>query len=62
MGISGISPMSLLLIFAILVMLFGTKRLRHLGKDVGMMLKSFQNSMQDEKTTTKSSAKREKQK
>lgn len=62
MGISGISPMSLLLILAILVMLFGTKRLRHLGKDVGMMLKSFQNSMQDEKTTTKSSAKREKQK
>jgi sec-independent protein translocase protein TatA len=62
MGISGISPMSLLLILAILVMLFGTKRLRHLGKDVGMMLKSFQSSMQDEKTTTKSSAKRTKKK
>lgn len=53
MGISGISPWSLLLILAILVLLFGTKRIRHLGKDVGIMLKSFQSSMDDENTSAK---------
>ena len=53
MGISGISPWSLLLILAILVLLFGTKRIRHLGKDVSIMLKSFQSSMDDENTSAK---------
>lgn len=48
MGISGISPWSLLLIFAILVMLFGTKRLKSLGKDFGEMIQSFQKSMHDD--------------
>lgn len=48
MGISGISPWSLLLIFAILVMLFGTKRLKSFGKDLGEMIQSFQKSMHDD--------------
>jgi len=51
MGFSGISPWSLLLILAILIMLFGTKRLRTFGKDFAEMIKSFQTSMDDTKTT-----------
>lgn len=52
MGISGISPWSLLLIFAILVMLFGTKRLKSLGKDLGDMIQSFQKSFDGDKKQT----------
>lgn len=35
MGLSGISIPSLLLIFGIAVLLFGTKRLRTVGRDLG---------------------------
>ena len=45
MGISGISIWQLLIILAIVVMLFGTKRLRTLGSDLGSMIKGFKNSM-----------------
>ena len=52
MGISGISPWSLILIIAILLLLFGTKRIKSLGKDLGEMIQSFQKSFdQDEKKT-----------
>ena len=45
MGISGISIWQLLIILAIVVMLFGTKRLRTLGSDLGSMIKGFKSSM-----------------
>lgn len=48
MGISGISIWQLLIILAIVVMLFGTKRLRTLGGDLGSMIKGFKNSMSSE--------------
>ena len=41
MGFSGIGPGSLLLIFGIVIVLFGTKRLRTMGKDLGVALKGF---------------------
>lgn len=47
MGISGISPGSLLLILIIVVLLFGTGRLRNLGKDLGEMTKGFQEGLND---------------
>lgn len=50
MGISGISIWQLLIILAIVVMLFGTKRLRTLGGDLGSMIKGFKNSMSSEET------------
>lgn len=54
MGISGISPWSLILIIAILLLLFGTKRIKSLGKDLGEMIQSFQKSFdQDEKKTVR---------
>ena len=51
MGIGGISIWQLLIILAIVVMLFGTKRLRTLGSDLGSAGKGFRKSMGDEDAT-----------
>ena len=48
MGIGGISIWQLLIILAIVIMLFGTKRLRTLGTDLGSAVKGFRKSMSDE--------------
>jgi sec-independent protein translocase protein TatA len=48
MGIGGISVWQLLIILAIVVMLFGTKRLRTLGSDLGSAIKGFRSSMSNE--------------
>ncbi len=48
MGIGGISIWQLLIILAIVVMLFGTKRLRTLGSDLGAAIKGFRSSMSNE--------------
>ncbi len=59
MGIGGISIWQLLIILVIVVMLFGTKRLRGLGSDLGAAIKGFRSSMGNEDaakdTTTESS-------
>lgn len=47
MGLSGISMGSLLLIFLIIVVLFGTKKLRNIGEDLGQAVKSFRKGLQD---------------
>lgn len=47
MGISGISPWSLLLILLIVVLLFGTKRLKNIGKDLGSAVQSFRSGVQE---------------
>ena len=51
MGIGGISIWQLLIILAIVVMLFGTKRLRSLGSDLGSAIKGFRSSMSSDETT-----------
>lgn len=48
MGIGGISVWQLLIILAIVIMLFGTKRLRTLGGDLGSAVKGFKKSMSDD--------------
>jgi len=48
MGLGGISVWQLLIILAIVVMLFGTKRLRTLGSDLGSAVKGFRKSMAEE--------------
>lgn len=48
MGIGGISVWQLLIVLAIVIMLFGTKRLRTLGGDLGSAIKGFKKSMQDD--------------
>ena len=45
MGIGGISIWQLLIILLIVMMLFGTKRLRGLGSDLGAAIKGFKNSV-----------------
>ncbi|MAR78312.1 MAG: twin-arginine translocase subunit TatA [Gammaproteobacteria bacterium] len=51
--LSGISPWSILLILIIVVVLFGTKKLRNVGADLGSAIKSFKKSSRDEDTTNK---------
>ncbi|MCB1676785.1 MAG: twin-arginine translocase TatA/TatE family subunit [Halioglobus sp.] len=48
MGIGGISIWQLLIILAIVIMLFGTKRLRTLGSDLGSAVKGFRKSMSED--------------
>lgn len=48
MGLSGISPLSLLLIFAIIIALFGTSKLKTLGTDLGEAIKNFRDALHDE--------------
>lgn len=48
MGFGGISIWSLLLILAIVVLLFGTKKLRNVGGDLGGAIKNFKKSVKDE--------------
>lgn len=51
----GISMTQLLIIAVIVVLLFGTKKLRTLGSDLGSSIKGFKKAMSDEETTNKSS-------
>jgi sec-independent protein translocase protein TatA len=48
MGIGGIGIWQLLIILVIVVMLFGTKKLRNLGSDLGGALKGFKSAMKDD--------------
>jgi sec-independent protein translocase protein TatA len=48
MGVGGIGIWQLLIILLIVFMLFGTKKLRSLGSDLGGALKGFKSAMKDE--------------
>ena len=50
MGFGGISIWSLLLVLVIVVLLFGTKKLRNVGADLGGAIKNFKKSVKDEET------------
>jgi sec-independent protein translocase protein TatA len=45
MGLGGISIWQLLIILAIVMLIFGTKRLKGLGGDLGGAIKSFRKAM-----------------
>lgn len=45
--LSGISIWQLLIVLAIVVMLFGTKRIRHIGSDLGGAFKGFRDAVKD---------------
>ncbi|EWC39545.1 twin-arginine translocase TatA/TatE family subunit [Stutzerimonas stutzeri] len=47
----GISVWQLLILLLIVVMLFGTRRLRGLGSDLGSAISGFRKSMNDGETT-----------
>ncbi|MGB5198626.1 MAG: Sec-independent protein translocase subunit TatA [Sedimenticolaceae bacterium] len=48
MGFGGISIWQLLIVLVIVLLLFGTKRLRNLGGDLGNAVKGFKKAMGDE--------------
>lgn len=48
MGLGGISIWQLLIVLAIVVMIFGTKKLKTIGSDLGGAIKGFKKSMEDE--------------
>lgn len=47
MGIGGIGIWQLLIILVIVLLLFGTKRLRNLGQDLGSAVRGFRSSMKE---------------
>ncbi|MEJ6656850.1 MAG: twin-arginine translocase TatA/TatE family subunit [Pseudomonas sp.] len=48
MGLGGISIWQLAIILVIVILLFGTKRLKGIGSDVGEAIKGFRKSMNDD--------------
>jgi len=47
MGFGGISIWQLLIILVIVLLLFGTKRLKNIGSDLGSAVKGFKGAMSD---------------
>jgi len=47
MGVGGISIWQLLIVLVIVLLLFGTKRLKNIGSDLGGAVKGFKKSMAD---------------
>lgn len=54
MGFGGISIWQLLIVLAIIVLLFGTKKLRGIGSDLGSAIKGFRSSIKDEEANESS--------
>ena len=49
MGVGGISIWQLLIVLVIVLLLFGTKKLRNMGGDLGGAIKGFRSSMKEVK-------------
>ena len=47
MGFGGISIWQLLIVLVIVLLLFGTKRLKNIGSDLGSAVKGFKGAMKD---------------
>ncbi len=48
MGFGGISVWQLLIVLVIVVLIFGTKKLKNMGGDIGGAVKNFKSAMTDE--------------
>jgi sec-independent protein translocase protein TatA len=48
MGLGGISPVQLLIIFGIVILIFGTAKLKNFGGDIGGAIKGFKKAMNDD--------------
>mgnify|MGYP000586443944 CR=1 FL=1 len=59
MGLGGIGIWQLLIILLIVFMLFGTKKLRNLGSDLGGALKGFKTAMKDNEDEAESESEEE---
>ena len=47
MGVSGISVWQLLIVLLIVVLIFGTKRIKNIGSDLGGAIKSFRKGLNE---------------
>ncbi len=47
MGVSGISIWQLLIVLLIVVLIFGTKRIKNIGSDLGGAIKSFRKGLNE---------------
>ena len=48
MGLGGISIWQLLIVLVLVVLIFGTKKLRNLGTDLGSAVKGFKKGLSDD--------------
>ena len=48
MGLGGINITQLLIILVIVILVFGTKKLKNMGSDLGGALKGFKSAMKDD--------------
>lgn len=48
MGLGGISPVQLIIILIIVLLIFGTKKLRNFGGDLGGAIKGFKKAVKEE--------------
>ncbi len=53
----GISVPQLIIILVIIILLFGTKKLKNLGGDLGSALKSFKKAVNDDKSVDDNTSK-----
>ncbi|MBV1874344.1 MAG: Sec-independent protein translocase subunit TatA [Gammaproteobacteria bacterium] len=53
MGIGGISIWQLLIVLAIVFLLFGTKKLRNMGGDLGSAVKGFKTAIKEDEPKIK---------
>ena len=56
----GISIWQLLIILAIVLLLFGTKRLKNMGGDIGGAIKNFKKSVKNEESEDSADSNKEK--
>lgn len=56
MGLGGISPWQLLIIFGIVILIFGTAKLKNFGGDLGGAIKGFKKAMNDDDTESSESS------
>ena len=61
MGIGGISLWQILIILVVILVLFGGKKIRTMGSDLGEGLKGFKNAIKDEDSDKESESKQDDQ-
>jgi sec-independent protein translocase protein TatA len=59
MGLGGISIWQLLIVFAIVIMIFGTSKLKSIGGDLGGAIKGFRKAMDSDEQKTAAAARKD---
>lgn len=60
MGLRGMSIGSILIILLIVLLIFGTKKLRNIGEDLGSALKGFRKGLGDQEKQESNKTKKDK--